>query len=169
MPILIEPWRISEDGLDIEGQEPSTMLALEPSSQIQPEGPLLYALRIQYVTHELIVSGELSIPVRFACSRCAESTLVEVREPAFFAEHEVENLHDTVDLTDEVRESIILAFPSYPLCKSDCQGLCTRCGANLNKERCGCKQPTKEQWTAFSGLDQIEVKNGRTQKEEIEE
>jgi uncharacterized protein len=169
MPIIVEPWRIPEEGLEIEGEEPANVLALEPSSQIQPEGPLSYSLRIQYVTQELIITGEIRTRVRYACSRCAESTSIEVRDPAFFAEREVENLHDTVDLTDEVRESIILAFPSYPLCRSDCQGLCAQCGGNLNKERCGCKQPAKEQWTAFSSLDQIEVKNGRTQKKKIEE
>jgi uncharacterized metal-binding protein YceD (DUF177 family) len=90
-----------------------------------------------------------------------------VGETDFFAERAVENVHDTVDLTDEVRETIILAFPSYPLCQPACRGLCVQCGINLNKERCGCSQPANESWTALSGLDRIEVRNGRTQKEKI--
>ncbi len=167
MAVIIQPWRISPEGMEIEGEEPSEVLALEPDSLIQPEGPLRYTIRIQYVTQELIATGEVSARIRFPCSRCAEPVVLEVRDSGFFAERQVENLHDTVDLTDEVRESIILAFPGYPLCRSDCRGLCVRCGVNLNKDRCGCKQPAKENWTAFSSLDNIEVKNGRTQKEEI--
>ena len=26
-----------------------------------------------------------------------------------------------------------------PLCRDDCQGLCTACGANLNEGPCGCE------------------------------
>jgi uncharacterized protein len=165
--VIIEPWRIPEEGMEIEGEEPAEVLSLQPNGLIQAEGPLHYLLRLQCVTNELIVTGEVDARVRFACSRCAEPVVLEVRDPGLFAERVITNLHDTVDLTDEVRESIILAFPGYPLCRSDCRGLCLRCGINLNKERCGCKQPEKERWTAFSSLDNIEVKNGRTQKEEI--
>jgi uncharacterized protein len=167
MAILIEPWRIPEEGQDVEGEEPAEVLSLEPGCHIETEGPLRYALHIQYVSHELIVTGKLSCRVRFECARCADPVPLEIKETAFFAERAAENVHDTVDLTDEVRESIILAFPSYPLCQPACRGLCVQCGVNLNKERCGCSQPAKERWTAFGGLDKIEVKNGRTQKEKI--
>ena len=169
MAIIVEPWRISEEGKDIEGEEPAAVLALEPASHIVADGPLIYDLHIQCVTQQLIVTGAIRARVQFECSRCADPVVIEVKEPAFFAERAIKNLHDTVDLTDEVRESIILAFPSYPLCQSACRGLCVCCGTNLNKERCGCRQPAKERWAAFGGLDKIEVKNGRTQKEEVEE
>jgi len=28
--------------------------------------------------------------------------------------------------------------PDAPLCRSDCRGLCPRCGADLNAGPCGC-------------------------------
>lgn len=167
MAIIIQPWRIPEEGAELEGEEPGDILSLEPDSLIQPEGPVRYILLAQYVTHELIVTGEVCARIRFACSRCADPVLLEVRDSKFLVAREVENLHDTVDLTDEVRESIILAFPSYPLCQSDCRGLCVQCGVNRNREHCDCKPLARENWTVLSGLDKIEVKNGRTQKEEI--
>ena len=167
MAILIEPWRIPEEGKDMAGEEPAEVLALEPDSHIEAEGPILYTLHVQYVSHELIVTGKVGCRLRFECSRCADPVVMEVGEASFFAERAVENVHATVDLTDEVRESIILAFPSYPLCQPACRGLCAHCGVNLNKERCGCSQPAKERWSAFSGLDKIEVRNGRTKKEKI--
>ena len=46
---------------------------------------------------------------------------------------------DEVDLAPLVREAMILALPTKPLCREDCRGLCPRCGANRNHEECGCR------------------------------
>ena len=45
---------------------------------------------------------------------------------------------EEIDLTPLVHEQIILALPTRPLCGEACQGLCPRCGANLNAGACGC-------------------------------
>lgn len=45
-----------------------------------------------------------------------------------------------VDLGDVVRQDINLHCPMQPLCRPDCQGLCTVCGQNLNEEDCGHEQ-----------------------------
>lgn len=45
---------------------------------------------------------------------------------------------DEVDLTPIVREQIILALPTRPLCREECRGLCPQCGANRNDTECGC-------------------------------
>lgn len=49
-------------------------------------------------------------------------------------------LEDTkeIDITDNLREEIILGFPLKPLCLANCRGLCPDCGQNLNKGRCKC-------------------------------
>jgi uncharacterized protein len=44
-----------------------------------------------------------------------------------------------IDTSIGIREAIILAIPSAPLCKEECQGLCPICGKNLNKEKCNCQ------------------------------
>lgn len=41
-----------------------------------------------------------------------------------------------VDLDPVVREYLLLDSPIKPLCKPDCQGLCTICGENLNFNTC---------------------------------
>ena len=41
---------------------------------------------------------------------------------------------DEIDLTDRVRESLLLEIPMKILCKEDCKGICPYCGANLNEE-----------------------------------
>jgi uncharacterized protein len=47
---------------------------------------------------------------------------------------------EEVDLAPLVRETMILALPTKPLCREDCRGLCPRCGANRNGGECGCRQ-----------------------------
>ena len=46
----------------------------------------------------------------------------------------------TIDLKEDVREAIILAFPLKPLCRPECRGLCPHCGRNLNEEKCECRE-----------------------------
>ncbi len=37
-----------------------------------------------------------------------------------------------------IREELILTYPQKVLCKEDCKGLCIRCGADMNEEKCKC-------------------------------
>jgi uncharacterized protein len=46
--------------------------------------------------------------------------------------------NDEVDLGQLMREQFYLALPMKPLCREDCQGLCSQCGANLNRTTCSC-------------------------------
>ena len=57
-----------------------------------------------------------------------------------------------LSLEDVVREQVLLSLPSRTLCKSDCKGLCPRCGQNLNLETCKCATPTDPRWSALAGL-----------------
>ncbi len=43
-----------------------------------------------------------------------------------------------VDLTGLSREAVVLALPDRVLCSEDCRGLCSTCGAELNKGGCAC-------------------------------
>ena len=43
-----------------------------------------------------------------------------------------------IDLTQSVRDGILLAVPVICLCKEDCKGICPQCGKNLNQGLCKC-------------------------------
>jgi uncharacterized protein len=45
----------------------------------------------------------------------------------------------TIDVTEIVRQHVLLALPIAPRCREDCSGLCPRCGADLNDGPCGCE------------------------------
>jgi uncharacterized protein len=43
-----------------------------------------------------------------------------------------------LDLSEQVREALLLELPIAPHCREDCEGLCPRCGADLNDGPCAC-------------------------------
>lgn len=43
-----------------------------------------------------------------------------------------------LDLVDVAAEQIYLALPMKPVCRDACRGLCSHCGADLNREPCRC-------------------------------
>ncbi len=43
-----------------------------------------------------------------------------------------------LDVTEAVRQQLLLALPMVPVCRPDCRGLCPQCGTNLNERECGC-------------------------------
>jgi uncharacterized protein len=45
---------------------------------------------------------------------------------------------ETIDVTEVIRQHVVLALPIAPRCREDCRGLCQQCGADLNDEPCGC-------------------------------
>jgi DUF177 domain-containing protein len=61
----------------------------------------------------------------------------------------------TVDLDPILREQILLALPSYPVCKESCKGLCPVCGANLNDRECGCDRHVPD--PRWAGLKNVKL------------
>ncbi len=47
---------------------------------------------------------------------------------------------DIVDVTEVVRQHLVLALPIAPRCHEGCRGLCPQCGTNLNTGSCACSQ-----------------------------
>ena len=43
-----------------------------------------------------------------------------------------------IDLKQAVIDTIMTELPAKLLCDDDCQGLCYKCGQNLNNEACKC-------------------------------
>ncbi len=45
---------------------------------------------------------------------------------------------EELDITEDIRDMVILSLPMKPLCSDTCKGLCPKCGTNLNEEKCNC-------------------------------
>ena len=104
---------------------------------------------------ELFFQGHIDGSVIGHCARCLEEYTFQLGKDFFIVlvpranmPEEVELSGDEldlsfyegdqVDLSPLVREQIILALPTRPLCRDDCKGLCASCGVNLNTQACSC-------------------------------
>ena len=114
--------------------------------------PLQVDLAANDVGDGVLVRGTLRGAVRLECRRCLQPVEHEIDEHVdlFFAppmEGEEEDddgevyplpRGDALDLTDAVREQVVLAAPEFALCREECRGLCPTCGADLNQGACDC-------------------------------
>lgn len=94
--------------------------------------------------HSAYIEGEINYSLSGDCTRCLVPTTREyVIEFAENADNEDETgypvLNDKVDLKKIVEDAIMTNLPVSFLCKEDCKGLCTECGANLNEGEHKCK------------------------------
>lgn len=102
-------------------------------------------------TSELCTAeGELKTGVTYRCARCLtefpahlETGFREVfsRSPLTLEQEQAEVVYcpgNEIDLDPYVEQAVVLAIQTQPLCKADCRGLCSVCGANLNTQVCGC-------------------------------
>lgn len=63
-----------------------------------------------------------------------------------------------LELTDAIRDALVLELPLRFLCKEDCKGLCPKCGANLNTGSCTC-QEGDDDLNPFAALRSIALNN----------
>ena len=97
----------------------------------------------------LLATGRLNCDLRLICDRCLEEVdqKTPIRlESCYYIdrkEHPAEEFlvdkYGQIDLTEAVREEIILNTSLKNLCKSDCLGICPECGENKNSGKCQCK------------------------------
>lgn len=104
--------------------------------------PVSVSATLTSVSEGILVTGTVSAPVHGECARClaAIDETLEVSLSELYAyedsttaettdEEEVMRLQgDLLDLQPLVRDALVFAMPSTPLCRPDCPGLCAVCG-----------------------------------------
>lgn len=151
--MIIDLVKIREEGDRFIGEEVRAVMALEREPDLEVKGGLRYDLTVEALDDAVSVRGGLELDMAFRCSRCAEFFDTTVREPGFETVVTIPGNNESIDLTEELREAILLAFPTFPVCSSTCKGLCSQCGANLNRETCSCRPRTQEQWNSLGELN----------------
>jgi uncharacterized protein len=145
--------RLDEDGEEFVGADPADILEWGPDDDLfRPIAPVSYELSAERLGDELLVRGHVSTRFGGVCTRCGGPLDIEVRDDAFCVSVPVPDDTQEVDLTPELRESILLALPSHPVCRAECGGLCPRCGRRLAEGACACPAPPAHGWEALAGL-----------------
>jgi len=60
--------------------------------------------------------------------------------------------HDQIDLEPVLRDAVVTALPFQPVCREDCQGLCSECGIHLADEPGHHHEVLDPRWAALQGL-----------------
>lgn len=146
--------RIPEEGSHYEGEEPRDILGKEKDPFCTVTGDVHYALYAQHVSDELVVRGTLSVDLDLKCTRCSEIFSTTATDSDFLRAYPASEDVDSVDITEDIRESILLHIPGFPVCNEACNGLCAQCGADLNKGSCDCEAGERPNpWNALDGLN----------------
>ena len=59
---------------------------------------------------------------------------------------------ETLDISEDVRQAVLLETPMWPLCSETCEGLCPQCGTELNTGACRCEIEDEAPMTASNPL-----------------
>jgi uncharacterized protein len=146
----------------------------EDAGEITLARPINVDLELVPEADQIKLNGQLQGAVRLRCSRCLQDYVLKLDEPIDLillpplpadTPEEVdlrpEDLDTgffdgvTIDVDLIVAERIFLALPQQPLCQPDCQGLCSGCGADLNREVCNCGK--RETTSAFAVLRSVKL------------
>ena len=136
--LVIDVSRLDPEGETIEGE----LDCVDPAEEfVHPFGGIRYRLDVQLIGTELLVRGHLEQDFELVCSRCGEDFDDTIKVDDFTESYEISENTSEVDLTEDVRESIILTLPSYPVCSEACPGIAQTA-----------EKPADDRWSALDGI-----------------
>lgn len=151
MKIIVS--EIEEHGIDLTFSE-----SLSKNSLLESIGPVNAHLRIDRRGEELRIEGDIQGRVSLQCSRCLVNFRKELSLNIDLLYHPATEVakeetcevpgdelnigfysNNELDITQVIREQLILNLPMKALCDETCKGLCPVCGADMNLQRCECR------------------------------
>ncbi len=136
---------IPKDGLFLEEEKTGTFLGLEQNDIIF-SWPVQIKADVNHEHNNIKIHIVIRSRIQLQCSRCLKDYEQDLKKEIDMIKSIGEET--VIDLTQIVREEIILDYPVKLLCKEDCNGLCSLCGKNLNEGDCDCKEGKK----SFRGI-----------------
>ncbi|MFE7314915.1 YceD family protein [Streptomyces sp. NPDC057555] len=138
-----------------------------------PQGePVELDLRLESVMDGVLVTGTARATVKGECVRCLEplERMLEADFQELFAypdadarttesgddaEDEEDTFYiedDLFDLEPVLRDAVVLALPLQPVCRENCPGLCSDCGARLADDPDHHHDAVDMRWAALQEL-----------------
>lgn len=146
--------QIPKDGLSLNLSETRDATSLDLNTpEINFISPIEISARVAKVSNMVLVNVKVTGLIESVCSRCLEEFKMDFLKEFKF-DYSINSVRDTklpqenkisngvkeneqfLDITDDIRQELILNYPMKLLCKEDCKGLCPVCSQNLNKGDC---------------------------------
>lgn len=137
-------------------------------------------VRMRRVNQGLLVDGWVDLTIELSCTRCLknfEQPMHVTFEERFYPTVDVVtgvplppideddvfpiDEHHLIDLTEAVRQHVLLDIPMVTLCKEDCAGLCPQCGKDLNLGPCDCEPEVDARMSVLKTL----LQNGSSNRQ----
>ena len=156
----------------LEYTETATELGIKDQA-IFPES-IYSSVAVDKSESHIYIKAEVTSTAHFVCDRCLKefnhnlngglSVYYEIVTPGSHAHLVDKDAEDDsvriyrqdmkeIDLTDDIRDTIILAVPMKLLCSPECKGICAGCGNDLNVEACSCSEkPIDPRWASLQEL-----------------
>ena len=162
MPLLINLLLLDKRNLTLQGDLPAEDLDLAAVDElIHVPASLQYDLEAQLLDDAILVHGSLRLDLECECVRCLKRFPHPLDLPDWAChlplagEDKATVVDDCVDLTPQIREDILLAFPQHPLCNSQCSGLT---GAREHRAKAtGGEAKPDSAASAWAALDKLKL------------
>jgi uncharacterized protein len=167
--LVIDLQNFPAEGRTFAGAIEKDIFQLE-SDGPQPVLPLAYQLHVERRGHWLVVSGTVSVTFQLVCVRCLEPFSEQVALDDYLIEEELAEKTPSVDLTDRLREDILLALPGYPHCDESnvaprpCPAADRFLPATSYSPHQPAVEPPTERPGVWSALDQLNLKTPRKKR-----
>ena len=138
---------------------------------VQEGQPIELDFRLESVVEGVLVTGSATATATGACVRCLDPVAhrVDVRFQELFAyadraahhrevgadpegAEEYQLVDDMVDLEPVLRDAVVPSLPFQPVCREDCPGLCSECGAHLADDPEHHHEVIDPRWSALQAL-----------------
>ncbi|MGW0908080.1 YceD family protein [Streptomyces sp. NPDC002853] len=158
----------------VEAPGSPAVLGIEGVIGVPTGAPVELKIRLESVMEGVLVTGTARASAEGECVRCLEPLKLEVEadfqemfsypdaddrgrtaEPADDAEDDEDRLYledGLFDLEPVLRDAVVLALPMQPVCRDDCPGLCSQCGARLADDPDHHHDAVDIRWAALQGL-----------------
>jgi uncharacterized protein len=170
--------QIGDEGLAVDVPVTEEWLAAAcPDLDVRPASSgLVFRGRLAKSGDDFLLRGDVRGSLETPCARCLEPARVDVQAPLAVtfvprdvgsdAGRELDEEDDPdvvmfgggeIDVSDEVRDEILLAIPVGPLCSPTCRGLCAVCGGNRNLVPCDCVERQRQGESKLAALARLKV------------
>ena len=146
--VLLQDGKVLEISAELEMQELSSRMGTFPVVRKDP-----VSLKVVNTGSRVLeITGDTKLTFRIPCARCLTpvdypiSLHIERTVDMKLTEEERERGEDEFNFVEGeclnpetlVRNELLINWPIRVLCREDCKGICSRCGANLNQGSCNC-------------------------------
>lgn len=154
--IIVRIHTLDHSPSEFEGTEPISFLDVEDDGMMSFSSDVHYCLRATLVSGGVLVEGLVETRIAAQCGRCLktfERNIVNDKVCHFYEDENITS--DDLDISEDIREDLLLNLPLNPLCDDECKGFCPHCGVYLNDSPCACKPENNDDDDIWEDLNKI--------------